>query len=387
MSDQNTMDQFMNEIDSSMKRVQKGDVLEGKIISLNNEELIVNIGYIADGVVKKEELTLGKSEDLSEVYKIDDVIKVYVLKPQDDEGNVVLSQKRADQIVVWDDLESAFENKTKVKVTVKDVVKGGVTAYYKSVRCFIPGSLLSYRYVEDMNTFVGKELIVLVEDFDIEKKRVVLSRKAIEVAEREEKKAILWEELALGEKRKGTVTKLMKFGAFVDIGGTEGLIHLNDMAWYRVKHPSEIVSEGDEVEVYVLSFDKKTQKIGLGLKNVDENPWHGIAEYYNVGDIVEGKVVRVLDFGAFVEIEAGVEGLVHISEISTERVNKPSDVLSAGQEVEVMVLNIDEANQKISLSIKEAEGMSVAEVEVDEEEEQTNTLGDLFGDKLKDLFK
>jgi len=387
MSDQNTMDQFMNEIDSSMKRVQKGDVLEGKIISLNNEELIVNIGYIADGVVKKEELTLGKSEDLSEVYKIDDVIKVYVLKPQDDEGNVVLSQKRADQIVVWDDLESAFENKTKVKVTVKDVVKGGVTAYYKSVRCFIPGSLLSYRYVEDMNTFVGKELIVLVEDFDIEKKRVVLSRKAIEVAEREEKKAILWEELVLGEKRKGTVTKLMKFGAFVDIGGTEGLIHLNDMAWYRVKHPSEIVSEGDEVEVYVLSFDKKTQKIGLGLKNVDENPWHGIAEYYNVGDIVEGKVVRVLDFGAFVEIEAGVEGLVHISEISTERVNKPSDVLSAGQEVEVMVLNIDEANQKISLSIKEAEGMSVAEVEVDEEEEQTNTLGDLFGDKLKDLFK
>ncbi len=161
----------------------------------------------------------------------------------------------------------------------------------------------------------------------------------------------------------------MKFGAFVDIGGTEGLIHLNDMAWYRVNHPSEIVSEGDEVEVYVLSFDKKTQKIGLGLKNVDENPWHGIAEYYNVGDIVEGKVVRVLDFGAFVEIEAGVEGLVHISEISTERVNKPSDVLSAGQEVEVMVLNIDEAKQKISLSIKEAEGMSVAEVEVDEEEE------------------
>lgn len=387
MSEQNSMEQFMNEIDDTMKKISKGDILEGKVISVGDEEVIVNIGYIADGVIKKEELSLDKNKAIEDVVKVDDVLKVYVLKPQDEEGNVVLSQKRAEQIVVWDELEDAFENKTRIKATVKDVVKGGVTAFYKSVRCFIPGSLLSYRYVEDMSTYVGQELEVEVEDFDLSKKRVVLSRKAVEVAEREKMKEALWDEIVVGEKRKGRVTKLMKFGAFVDIGGTEGLIHLNDMAWHRVKHPSEIVSEGDEVEVYILTFDRKTGKIGLGLKKVEDNPWNGVADYYKTGDIVEGKVVRLLDFGAFVEIEKGVEGLVHVSEISTERVNKPADVLSVGQEVEVMILKVDETNQKISLSIKEAEGLTATEIPVEEEEEQTNTLGDLFGDKLKDLFK
>lgn len=387
MSDQNTMEQFMNEIDSTMKKVQKGDILDGKVISVSDEEVIVNIGYIADGIIQKHELSMDKNTAIEDAIHVDDVIKVYVLRPQDDEGNVVLSQKRAEQIVVWDELEDAYEKKTKLNVTVKDVVKGGVTAYYKSVRCFIPGSLLSYRYVEDMSSYVGQELVVEVEDFDLGKKRVVLSRKAVEEAERATLREALWDTLVIGEKRKGTVTKLMKFGAFVDIGGTEGLIHLNDMAWQRVKHPSEIVSEGDEVEVYVLSFDRKTQKIGLGLKNVEENPWNGVADYYKTGDIVEGKVIRLLDFGAFVEIESGVEGLVHISEISTERVNKPSDVLQVGQEVEVMILKVNEADQKISLSIKEAEGLSTEEIPMEEEEEQSNTLGDLFGDKLKDLFK
>jgi len=387
MTDENTMEEFMDQIDSSMKRVQKGDILEGKVIAVNEEEIIVNIGYIADGVIKKEELVANRSTNIEDAIKVDDVIKVYVLRPQDDEGNVVLSQKRAEQIVVWDELEAAFEEKTKIKVLVKDVVKGGVTAYYKSVRCFIPGSLLSHRYVSDMNTYVDKELVVKVEDFDIEKKRVILSRKTIEVEEREKLKEALYDTLVIGEKRKGTVTKLMKFGAFVDIGGTEGLIHLNDLAWYRVNDPAEIVSEGDEVEVYILSFDKKTGKIGLGLKNVDEDPWKGIAEYYSMGDVVEGKVIRLMPFGAFVEIENGIEGLVHISEISTERIAKPEDVLKVGQDVEVMVLSIDEKNKKISLSIKEAEGSIVEDIDMGDEEEQTSTLGDLFGDKLKDMFK
>jgi len=423
------MEDFMDLIDNSMKRVRKGDVLKGKVITVKDDEIIVNIGYIADGIVTKNELLNGLDKDNDKIVKVGDEISVLVVRSQDDEGNVVLSEKRATEIGSWDEIAEAQAKNENIVVKVNNVVKGGVTAEYKGVRCFIPGSLLSYRYVEDMTRYVGKELEVKIEDFDAEKRKVVLSRKAIEVAAREIAKNILWNELVVGETRKGTVTKLMKFGAFVDIGGAEGLIHLNNLAWNRVNHPSEVVNEGDEVEVYVISFDKKTNKISLGLKKIDEDPWNGLADHYKTGDLVTGKVVRILDFGAFVQIEDGVDGLVHISEISTERITKPADVLTVGQEVEVAILKIDEANKKLSLSMKEAEGQIVEETEAkteapkvvetaekvektakpkkatkeatkktgkkleiiegasEESSEDVTTLGDLFGDKLKDLFK
>ena len=286
----------------------------------------------------------------------------------------------------WNELEEAYEKKKKIIVKVTEVVKGGVSASYRSVRCFIPGSLLSYRYVEDMSVYVGKDLEVIVEDFDREKNRAVLSRKAIEVVERQGKKKELMEELHVGGVREGVVTKLMKFGAFVDLGGTEGLIHLDDLAWHRVSHPSEVVSEGDHVTVYVANIDKKTGKIGLSLKNVEEDPWIGAADYYKVDDLIDGTVVRLMDFGAFVEIEAGIEGLVHLSEISEQHVRKPSDVLTVGQSVQVVILNMDEKNKKLSLSVKEAEGRGTESLDI-VEDDHAPTLGDLFGDKLKDFFK
>ncbi len=380
MEEKTTMADFMDEIEKSMKRIYKDDVLDGKIISVNEDEILVNIDYTSDGIIPREEMV----EDHD--YKEGEEISVLVLNPHDEEGNVVLSHKKAEEIVGWIDLEEAFEKKTKLHVKVTEVIKGGVSAVYRNVRCFIPGSLLSYRYVEDMSTYIGKDIEVIVEDFDRENKRVVLSRKAIETVERQGKKDQMMDQLHEGELRQGVVTKLMKFGAFVDLGGVEGLIYLNDLAWHRVNDPSEVVSEGDQVTVYVANIDKKSGKIGLVLKKVEEDPWQGAAEYYKVDDLVAGTVVRLMDFGAFVEVEAGIEGLVHLSEISSERIRKPSDKLKEGDRVQAIILNIDEKNKKLSLSMKDAEGQVTDGTELIQEE-KGNTLGDLFGDKFKDFFK
>lgn len=380
MDEQNTMADFMEEIEKSMKRVYKDDVLKGTIITVGDEEILVNIGYTSDGIITKEEM----AEDYN--YMEGDEISVLVLNSHDNDGNVILSHKKAEEIGGWNELREAYDQKKKINVKVTEVIKGGVSAVYRNVRCFIPGSLLSYRYVEDMNAYVGKNLEVAVEDFDIENKRVVLSRKAVETVERQTKKKEIMNQLQEGEMRQGVVTKLMKFGAFVDLGGVEGLIYLDDLAWHRVNDPSEVVSEGDNVTVYVANIDKKNGKISLVLKKVDEDPWRGAADYYKIDDLVECTVVRLLDFGAFVEIEAGIEGLIHLSEISSERIRKPSDKLKVGDRIQAIILNIDEKNRKLSLSMKDAEGL-VSEGIEPVQEEQVTTLGDLFGDKFKDFFK
>lgn len=380
MEEKNTMMDFMDEIEKSLKRLRTDDILEGTVLSVGEEEILVNINHTSDGIITKEEM----APDFG--YQAGDVITVIVLDPHDADGNVVLSHKQAEELVGWDDLEEAFEKKKTIHARVMDVVKGGVTANYRSVRCFIPASLLSFRYVEDLSAYIGKVLEATVEDFDRDSRRVVLSRKAVEVKEREGKQKLLMQELQEGEMRQGVVTKLMKFGAFVDLGGVEGLIHLNDLAWHRVNDPAEVVSEGDHVTVYISGIDSKNGKISLVLKNVDDDPWQGASEYYHVDDNVEGTVVRLMDFGAFVEVEAGIEGLVHLSEISSERIRKPSDRLKVGDAVQAVILSIDEKNRKMSLSIKDAEGQITDETELVREEAPT-TLGDLFGDKFKDFFK
>ena len=226
---------------------------------------------------------------------------------------------------------------------------------------------------------------VAIIELDKEKKKIILSRKAVELKEAEEKKAKLWASLKKGEKRTGTVTRLARFGAFVDLGGVDGLIHNNDLSWKRVINPADVVSVGDSVDVYVLDFDKANNRISLALKDINENPWNTVASKFAVGSVVEGKVVRVVDFGAFVELETGIEGLVHISEISEERIAKPSDVLKVGDTVKVKILDIDNEKSKISLSIKEA----IAKPQVDLSKYNSNdtgaTLGDILGDKLKGL--
>ena len=379
MEEKLTMEDFMEEIEKSMRKVYRNDLLKGTILSVNEEDVLVNINHTSDGIITKEEMVEGYD------YQIGEEISVLVMDPHDKQGNVLLSHKSAEEIVGWEDLEEAYDQKKTVRVRVAEVIKGGVSATYRNVRCFIPGSLLSYRYVEDMSSYVGKDLDVIVDDFDREKKRVVLSRKAVEVAARQEMKEQLMTELKVGDMRQGVVTKLMKFGAFVDLGGVEGLIYLNDLAWHRVNDPSEIVSEEDQVTVYVANIDKKNNKISLVLKKVEEDPWQGAAEYYKVDDLVDGDVVRIAEFGAFVEVEPGIQGLVHLSEITSKTIRKPSDALEVGDHVQAVILSIDEKNKKLSLSLKDAEGL-VADGDIPAQEEETTTLGDLFGDKFKDFF-
>ncbi|MEI8217105.1 MAG: 30S ribosomal protein S1 [Eubacteriales bacterium] len=380
IEEQNTMADFMDEIEKSMRKVYKDDVLNGTIIAVNDEEILVNINHTSDGIITKEEMAENYE------YIVGNDISVLVLDPHDNEGNVLLSHKSAEEIVGWEDLEEAYNQNKKIVVKIKDVVKGGLSASYRNVRCFIPASLLSYRYVEDMTSYVGKDLEVVVEDFDIEKKRVVLSRKAIEVVERQGMKKQLMEQMQVGEMRQGVVTKLVKFGAFVDLGGVEGLIYLDDLAWHRVNDPSEVVSEGDKVTVFIANIDKKNEKISLVLKKVEEDPWKTVYDNYKVGNLIDGTVTRLADFGAFVELEAGIEGLVHLSEISSQHIRKPSDSLKVGDRVQAIILNIEVENKRLSLSIKEAEG-KVLEVTEFNSEEQGTTLGDLLGDKFKDFFK
>jgi small subunit ribosomal protein S1 len=388
MSDVKTesMADYMDQIDESMKRLNLGDIVKGRIISITDDALLVDIKFRADGTVKKEDIL--EQGDLKDLFSEGQVIDVQIVKMDDGDGNVVLSKKRADKVVVWQELEDVFKNRKVMKVTLKEAVKGGMVALVKGVRAFMPASQLSLEFVEDLKAFEGQEVDVHVIEFNQDRNKVILSRREILQEAAAKAKADAFAKVTEGAVYSGTVKRLVKFGAFVDIGGVDGLVHVSEMSWRRVKDPAEIVKVGDKVEVVVTKIDRENEKIGLKLTTVEENPWDTILDRYEENEIVDGTVVRLVDFGAFVKLEEHVEGLVHVSQISEEKVDKPSDVLELGQEIEVLILEIDTDKQKISLSIKQIEE-EVEEIEMPEEEEEelTPVLGDLFGDKLKDLFK
>ncbi|WP_273323591.1 30S ribosomal protein S1 [Vallitalea guaymasensis] len=376
-----SMEDYAEEIDNTFVKLTEGDIVEGKVLSVTDTEILVNIGYISDGIVPAQEIIHDEDVSLKDLYKENDMIKAQVTDLHDGEGNVLLSIKKAEQIIVWDELKEAFENKTTVKVIAKEAVKGGIKCVIKGIRAFMPGSRLSVNYVEDLNEFVGKELEARVIDLDVEKKNVVLSRKELEKEELEKKKHKLLQSIKKNDRMAGVVKRITNFGAFVDIGGIDGLVHINDLSWKRVKHPSEVVNVGDNVEVYVLDVDKARERISLGLKNVNDDPWLNIKEKYTEGNIYEGTVVRLLSFGAFVMLDGGIEGLVHISEIADKRIEKPEDVLEIGDKVTVKLLGIDEKGKKIKLSIKEAKD--------DVNKEEFNKFNDdsEISTSLKDVFK
>jgi len=362
--------------------LRAGDVVTGKVMSVNHDEVIVNLDYMADGILTKEEIDGGETSQFAE----GDAITVYVLKVNDGEGSVSLSLKRAEAEMVWQEFQTLLDEKTTFSLKIKEAVKGGLVGIYKSARVFIPASQVALHFVEDLSAYAGSSLDVKLIEFDPEKKRVVASRRVIEEEERSKRKEETLSKLSEGDKLTGKVVRLANYGAFVDLGDVDGLVHISQMSWKHVKHPSDIVKEGDVVDVEVLSVDRETEKISLKLANIQENPWKNILDHYQINDIVSGKVKRTTSFGAFVEVEEGVEGLVHISEISEEHIANTSDVLSEGDEVEVMVLNIDAEAQKMSLSIKavkEADAVSYEPIE--EETVSAPTLSDLFGDKLKNL--
>ena len=370
---ENSMGDLLKEFD--VKKINSGDILKGQVIDVNEKEVTVNINYAFDGVITKEELVIGDVSPL-EVVKSGDTIDVYVISPNDGEGYVQLSRLRALQITEKEDLKNAFKNEEVIKVLVKEEVKGGLVAYYGSIRVFIPASLASRERIE-LSTLLGKEIEVKLIELDLRNRKVVASRRVLEEEAYQAKKKELWKNLNSGEKREGVVKKIIKAGAIVDIGGITGLIHINDLAWERVKRVEDVVNIGDKVTVFVGDIDAEHERVSLILKDVDKEPWKVHADNIKSGDIIEGKVVKFMSFGAFLELFPGVEGLVHINEITDENIAKPSDVLEIGQMVKVKVLDVNKENKRVSLSIKDAVERSNEYLQYNDNDDDV-TLGDLF---------
>lgn len=348
-------DEMLKAIEDSMVRLYRGDIVKGKIISVRENEIMVNVGYKSDGIIKKEEISNDPDMNPKELYNIGDEIEVYVLKLDDGEGNVLLSIKRVEDIKAWGKIEKIYNEKEIVTCKVIEAVKGGVIALIEGQKGFIPASLLSVNYVKDLNSYVGKHLNVNIIEFDRNKKKIIISRKEVEKEEIKEKKKKVWESIDVNQVIEGTVKNITNFGAFVDLGGVDGLIHISDLSWNRVRHPEDVVKEGENIKVKVLDIDKDKEKISLGLKQILPEPWKLFEEKYKVGDIVEGTVVNILDFGAFVRLDVGVDGLVHVSQISDKHVAKPSDVLNVGDKIKAKIINIKSDEKKISLSMKEVD--------------------------------
>ena len=337
---------FMAEVDATLVRIRPGQTVTGTVVQVTDDEVCVNIGYKSDGIIKRTELT---QEDV----KLGDELEVEVVKVNDGEGNVVLSQRNIVNRKAWDALMAKYEAGEYVDGVGKEAVKGGLIADVEGVRAFVPASQLSQRYVEKIADFVGKDLKLKIIEVDKQKKRIVASRKAVMAEEAAAKKKEAWDKLQEGEIIHGIVRRLTDFGAFVDVGGVDGLVHITDLSWGRVKHPSEVVQPNQEIDVKVLGLDRERERIQLGYKQLQPRPWDNATEKYPEGSVVEGKVVRITDFGAFVELEPGLDGLVHISQCALTRVAKVEDAVQVGQIVRVKVLGVDPEKKRISLSIRQ----------------------------------
>lgn len=347
-----TFEQMLND---SFVTLHTGDVVKGTVISTAGEEVSVNLGYKSDGIIPRGEFSSDASVVPSKVVQPGDEIEVFVVRVNDGDGNVLLSKKKVESQKGMEEIEKAFEEKVTVTGKVVKIVKGGLIAVANGIQVFIPSSQVAGRFVEDLSVYDGTELTFNIIELDRAKHRIIGGRKALLAKEAEEKKAAVFATLEAGKKVTGTVSRITDFGAFVDLGGVDGLIHISEMSWGRISNPKEVLSEGDTVEVVVLDVDKEKSKISLSLKDVTPNPWTMAAEKYVVGSVVEGKVVRMVPFGAFIELEPGVDGLVHISQIANKRVEKPEDELKIGETIKVKVIDVNAEQKKISLSKKEAE--------------------------------
>ncbi|MGM0378138.1 MAG: 30S ribosomal protein S1 [Bacillota bacterium] len=375
------MENVMEEVEESISEIKKGDIINGEVISVNDKEAILDINYSSEGILNKSEITTDNS-DPSEVLNEGEKIKVVVLKEEDEDGNVILSKVKADKKIAKEEIKAAFENDSNLLVKVIKEVKGGVLAVYKDVKLFIPASLISAKYIEDLGQFVDQELEVRIEELDFDNNRIIGSRKAIESEELDAKKEEILNTLSKDDVVKGTVTRLADFGAFVDLGGIDGLIHISQMSYQRIDHPSEVLKSGDKVNVKVLKVDKERERVSLKLDKFDDNPWNNVEKNYKTGDVVKGLVKRITDFGAFVELEKGIEGLVHISQISDQHVENVEDELEVGQEIDVKILNVKKDRERIGLSIKDTVDETAYQ---NEDTEDDLTLGDKFADKFDGL--
>lgn len=419
MTNNLSMQELLEQQEQEFSNIKVGKVVNGKISKITNDEVNLELNYGFDGVISYNELNLPKGKFISDVYNIGDEITAVITKVYHKDGIIHLSKLQLDEKLDLAYLEKAFNEHRIITVNIEKNIERGVFATYNTQSLFIPISQLDTKFVNDTSNYVGLNLEVYIKEFDLKKNRIVAThrevlqeridiereeRRARIQAEKEEAKAkakaekeayrakvkaekeALFNSLEVGQKREGKVTKIMHYGAFVDIGGLEGLVHLNNLSWTRVESVEEMLQEGQEVEVYVLDVDKDTRKIALALKDINNDPWDLIKEEIEVDDIVTGKVVRIIEKGAFVEIKEGVEAFLPISELSEERVVKVTNIVNVEDEVNVMVLDFNPKNRRMLVSIKEANREPEEDYsEFLEVEDSLGSLGDLFKDKFKGL--
>ena len=356
-----SFEQLLNE---SFKTIHNGEVVEGTVIDVKEDEIILNIGYKADGIITKSEYSNDSSINLRDVVHVNDKMEAKVLKVNDGEGQVSLTYKRLAAEKGNKRLEEAFETQEVLKATVAQVLDGGLSVIVEEARVFIPASLVSDTYEKNLGKYAGQEIEFVISEFNPRRRRVIGDRKQLIVARKAEMQKELFERIHVGDVVEGVVKNVTDFGAFVDLGGADGLLHISEMSWGRVENPKKVFKLGETLSVLIK--DINGDKIALSLKFEDQNPWLSASEKYAVGNVVTGRVARMTDFGAFVELEPGVDALLHVSQISHEHVDRPADVLKAGQMIDAKVVDFNEGDKKISLSMKALESIAPAQ-ETEEE--------------------
>src|SRR5689334_4307657 len=342
--------EMFGQYEESLRSIGEGEIVRGTVLSIDDKDVLVDVGFKSEGII-----SLAEFSDPTSI-KVGDVLEVFLEKMENQDGLVVLSKQRADFVRVWDRVKEAHDAGTVVEGKLIRKIKGGVVVDLYGVEAFLPGSQIALRQVQNVDALLGQTVSVKIIKLNKRRRNIVVSRRAVLEEHRAKQKSEIIQELAKDQIREGVVKNITDFGAFVDLGGIDGLLHITDMSWGRVGHPSELVKIGDRLKVKVLNFDPEKERISLGLKQLDAYPWEGVEEKYKVGDRIKGKVVSITDYGAFVELEKGVEGLVHVSEMSwTRHVRHPSKVVNLGDTIEAVVLKVDKANEKISLGLKQVE--------------------------------
>ena len=343
---------FAELLEQSIKTLNTGDKVVGTVTAIGNTEVQIDLGTKHAGYIPYDEVSADPAVKPEDILHVGDEIEVFVVRVNDQEGTVQLSKKKLDGLKIWDDMAAFAEEKTTIEATITEENKGGLVATYKGIRVFIPASQSGVAKGGDMAGMVGKTVSMKITEVNRARRRVIGSIRAVASEARKANQEKIWAEIENGKKYHGVVKSLTSYGAFVDIGGVDGRVHVSELSWNRIKNPAEVVKVGDEIDVYVISFDPEKHKISLGYKTAEMNPWNQFMTKYNVGDVVDAKIVKLMTFGAFAEILPGVDGLIHISQIADRRIGKPEDVLSEGQDVKVKITDIDAENKRISLSIR-----------------------------------
>lgn len=343
---------FEEAIESTLKPLNTGDIVKGTVIKITPTEVYVGLDTKADGIIPADQVTIKPNVNIEDILSVGQEVEAFVVRVNDMEGYVTLSMRKLESIAAQKEINEAFENKTPITGVVTEVVKSGIMVVALGTKVFVPASLATERYTEDLTPMIGKEVTLRLIDFDRRRRKVVGSIKELLLEEKKQKAEAFWSTIEEGKVIKGVVKSITNFGVFVDIGGVDGLVHITELSWKHIKHPSEVVKVGDIMEVKVLSFDKEAKKISLGFRKSEDNPWNKVVETIHEGDVVDCKIVRLLPFGAFAEIIPGVDGLIHISQIANKRIAKPADVLELGQEVQAKVVDINLETQKIGLSMR-----------------------------------